>query len=133
MIITILGGDQLRPNIHINDMTEIYCKLLILPKDLIQGQIYNGGYQNLPVRNIAETVKKVIGDNVKLKVVSSNDNRSYHISSEKIQKQLGFEPKNTIEDAVSDLKQAFEKGLLPNSLKDEKYFNIKRFENLNLK
>ena len=57
----------------------------------------------------------------------------YALNNRKIKKEIGFEAKSTIEKAIVDLKKAFEKGLLPNSLYDEKYFNIKRFENLNLK
>ena len=78
-------------------------------------------------------VKKTIGDDVSLKSSPTDDNRSYHISSKKIKKVLGFEPVNTISDAVNDLKLAFIKGLLPNSLTDEKYFNIKMMQSLNLK
>ena len=89
----------------------------------------------IALRNLelAETVKKIIGKDVKLELTPTNDNRSYHISSEKIKKVLGFESIHTIADAVTDLKLAFEKGLLPNSLNDEKYFNIKRMQSLNLK
>ena len=75
----------------------------------------------------------VIGDDVKLKSQPTNDNRSYHISSRKIKKILGFETIKTISDAVKDLRSAFEKGLLPNSLTDEKYFNIKRMNSIHLK
>ena len=131
--ISVLGGEQLRPNIHINDMVEVYLKLLSSPKDKIEGKIFNVGYQNLTVKSIAQTVKNVFGEEVKLNVIKSDDIRSYHISSEKIKNELGFKPKHTIKDAIIDLKKALENGLLPNSLDDEKYFNIKRFENLNLK
>ena len=131
--INVLGGDQLRPNIHINDMIDVYIKLLNSPRQKLEGKIFNVGYQNLSVKKIAETVKKVIGPDVKLKLVESDDKRSYHISSEKIKNELGFTPNHTIEEAVSDLKKALENGLLPNSLEDEKYFNIKTFENINLK
>ena len=55
-----------------------------------------------------------------------------HISSQKLKKILSFESKFTIKDAVDDLKIAFEKGLLPNSLTDEKYFNIKRMQSAKL-
>ena len=82
---------------------------------------------------MANTVKKVIGEDVKLESVSTDDNRSYHISSQKIKKILGFDSVNTISDAINDLKLAFKKGLLPNSLTDEKYFNIKMMQSLNLK
>ena len=63
---------------------------------------------------------------------STNDNRSYHISSKKIADKLGFVPSHTIAEASQDLKNALEQGLLPNSLADERYFNIKRMQNLNL-
>jgi len=131
--ITIFGGKQLRPNIHINDMAKVYEILIEAPKSKISGEIFNAGYENHSVLELANTVQKVIGDDVSLKSSFTNDNRSYHISSKKIKKTLGFEPMNTISDAVNDLKFAFKKGLLPNSLTDEKYFNIKMMQSLNLK
>ena len=130
--ITIFGGDQLRPNIHIKDMVEAYMVLLRAPKEKIAGQIYNAGYENHSVKNIAKTVKETVGDDVKLVTSHSDDNRSYHVSSKKIQNELGFEAKHTIRDAVEDLCEAFKKGLLPNSLNDEMYFNIKRMQNISL-
>jgi dTDP-D-glucose 4,6-dehydratase len=68
-----------------------------------------------------------------LNIEPTNDHRSYHVSSEKIAKQLGFSPEHSIEDAIHDLIQAFEKGKLPNSLEDKKYFNIKTMKELNLR
>ena len=130
--ISIFGGDQLRPNIHIADMVEVYMVLLMSPKEKIAGKIYNVGYENQPVKKIAETVKNVVGDDVKLVTNHSDDNRSYHISSNKIKTELGFEAKHTIREAVEDLCDAFDKNLLPNSLSDEMYFNIKRMQNLEL-
>jgi len=131
--ISVFGGNQLRPNIHIADMVEAYLKLLRAPKELIEGEIFNVGFENQTVLELAETVKRVIGEDVKLITIPSNDNRSYHISSKKISQKLGFNPSHTIQEAVEDLKNAFEKGLLPNSLDDEKYFNIKRMQSLPLK
>jgi len=130
--ISIFGGDQLRPNIHIADMVEVYMVLLMAPKDKIAGKIYNAGYENHSVKDIAETVKNSVGPDVKLVTTHSDDNRSYHISSNKIKVELGFEAKHTIRDAVEDLCEAFDKNLLPNSLSDEMYFNIKRMQSLNL-
>jgi nucleoside-diphosphate-sugar epimerase len=130
--ISIFGGDQLRPNIHIADMVEAYMVLLRVPKEKIAGQIFNAGYENQPVKKIAETVKSVVGEDVKLITTATDDNRSYHISSQKIKDELGFEAKHTIRDAVEDLCTAFEKNLLPNSLDDQMYFNIKRMQNLEL-
>ena len=130
--ITIFGGNQLRPNIHIRDMVEAYMVLLKAPKELIAGNIFNAGYENQTVLEIAEIVKNVIGDDVILKVSSTDDNRSYHISSKKIKNVLGFEAQYSIKEAVIDLKNAFDKGLLPDSLNNEMYFNIRRMENIKI-
>jgi nucleoside-diphosphate-sugar epimerase len=130
--ISVFGGDQLRPNIHIADMVEAYMTLLNADKEKIAGKIFNAGYENQPVSKIAETVKNVVGEDVKLITTPSDDNRSYHISSQKIKDEIGFETTHTIQDAVEDLCAAFDKGLLPNSLEDEMYFNIKRMQNVEL-
>ena len=131
--ITIFGGSQLRPNIHIKDMAEAYLSLINAPKEKVAGEIFNAGYENHSVRQIGEMVKEAIGQDVVLKTVPTDDNRSYHVSSEKIKKVLGFTATNTIRDACLDLKYAFETGLLPNSLEDELYFNIKRMQSLDMK
>jgi nucleoside-diphosphate-sugar epimerase len=130
--ISVFGGAQLRPNIHIADMVEIYVVLLNAPKEKIAGEIFNGGYENYSVLQLAETVRDVIGEDVVLKTTPTDDNRSYHVSSKKIADVLGFKASHTIKDAVSDIKNAFEKGLLPNSLEDEMYYNIKRMQSINL-
>ena len=130
--IKIFGGHQLRPNIHIFDMINAYVCMLESPKNLIAGEIFNVGYDNQSVNSIGLLVKKIIGPDVKIVNVKSDDNRSYHISSEKIGNILGFKAKYKIEDAVSELKKAFEKKLLPDSLHDEKYFNIKRMQSIKL-
>jgi nucleoside-diphosphate-sugar epimerase len=131
--ITVFGGKQLRPNIHIGDMVDSYIALLNAPDGRIAGEIFNVGDENQSVLDLAETVKGVVGEDVKLVATPTNDNRSYHISSKKITEKLGWKPKHTIRNAVEDLKKAFEEGLLPNSLEDERYFNIKRMQSLELK
>ena len=130
--ISVFGGSQLRPNIHIADMVEIYIELMKAPKEKIAGEIFNGGYENYSVLQLAETVRDEIGEDVTLKTTPTDDNRSYHVSSKKIADVLDFTASHTIKDAVSDIKNAFEKGLLPNSLEDEMYFNIKRMQSINL-
>ena len=130
--ISVFGGDQLRPNIHIADMVEAYMVLLKAPKEKIAGKVFNAGYENQPVRDLAETVKSVVGEDIKLITTPTDDNRSYHISSQKIKDELGFITTHTIRNAVEDLCTAFDKGLLPDSLDNEMYFNIKRMQNLEL-
>ena len=131
--IKVFGGNQLRPNIHINDMVESYLTVLNSDREKINGQIFNVGFKNQSVNELANDVKEVIGEDIKIINTKSDDNRSYHVSSEKIKKILGFEPKYTVKDAVSDLKDAFEKKILKNTFNDEFFFNIKRMNNLNLK
>ena len=130
--ISVFGGKQLRPNIHINDMVDAYLTVLRAPNEKIAGQIFNVGTENQSVLELAETVKSVIGEDVKLVSSPSNDNRSYHISSLKIADILGFVPSHSIAEASRDLKNALSQGLLPNSLTDERYFNIKRMQNIEL-
>jgi nucleoside-diphosphate-sugar epimerase len=130
--INVFGGSQLRPNIHIADMVEVYLLLLDAPKEKIAGEIFNGGYENYSVLQLAETVRDVIGKDVTLKTTPTDDNRSYHVSSQKIANVLGFTASHTIREAVIDLKNAFDNNLLPNSLEDEKYFNIKRMQSVQL-
>ncbi len=131
--IYVFGGEQLRPNIHITDMIRAYEVLIDADKDRVNGEIFNAGWENKSVNEIAITVKKNMGNDIKITRTSTNDNRSYHISSEKIKNILNFETKFTIDDAVKDLKNAFEKKLLKNTLSNELYFNIKRMNGLNLK
>jgi nucleoside-diphosphate-sugar epimerase len=131
--ITVFGGKQYRPNIHIKDMVDAYIMLIEAPKEKIAGEIFNVGFENQTVTELSETVKKVIGEDVKLITTPTNDNRSYHISSEKIKEKLGFVAKHSIEEAADDLKNAFEAGFLPNSFTDDKYFNIKVMNSIELK
>jgi nucleoside-diphosphate-sugar epimerase len=131
--ISVFGGDQLRPNIHIEDMVDAYIALINADDDKIAGEIFNAGYVNYTVLQLAEMIKETIGDDVKLIQTPTNDNRSYHVSSDKIFKKLNFKAKRSIQEAANDLKVAFDKGLLPNSLTDEKYFNIKRMQSVELR
>ena len=130
--ITVFGGNQLRPNIHIKDMALAYLALIEAPKEKIDGQIFNAGDENYSVNELSEIVKGVIGSDVEMIYSDSDDNRSYHISSKKILDTLDFHPTFSIEEAVVDLKQAFEKNLLTNPLENENYFNIRRMQNINL-
>ncbi|MBA7653424.1 UDP-glucose 4-epimerase [subsurface metagenome] len=124
--ITVFGGQQKRPNIHIEDATDLYVQLLELPDEMIAGKIFNAGYENHRILEIAEMVRKVVGkEGVEITTTPTNDNRSYHISSEKIRRELGFVPKHTIEDAIEDLCDAFKAGKIPNPMNDIRYYNIK--------
>ena len=131
--IKVFGGDQLRPNVHINDMADSYLAVLDAPSKKINGEVFNVGFKNQSVNELANDVKEVIGSDVKIIHTKSDDNRSYHVSSEKIRDVLNFNTKYTVKDAVSDLKNAFEKKSLINTFNDEFFFNIKRMQSINLK
>ena len=130
--ISVFGGKQLRPNIHIKDMAKVYDVLINAQKSKVSGEIFNVGYENKTVLDLANTVKNVLGDDIQLIETPTDDNRPYHISSKKIKKILDFYPEFKIKNAVNDLRIAFEKDLLPNSLTDEKYFNIRRMQSIKL-
>jgi nucleoside-diphosphate-sugar epimerase len=129
--ITVFGGSQLRPNLHIKDMADLYQLLLEVPNEKVAGQTFNAGYENHSIMEIAEMVRKVVmeefpekGD-IEITTTETEDKRSYHINSEKILRVLGFRPKRNIEDAARDLCAAFKAGELPDSFDDDRYFNVK--------
>lgn len=131
--IKVFGGEQLRPNIHIEDMCDAYLCFLAASKEQIDGKTFNVGYQNLAVGAIAELVQQsFINEEIGIEVVPTNDNRSYHVSSEKVKNELGFVPKHTVEDAINDLKSAFEKGLVKDPFNNEAYYNIKQMQQIGL-
>lgn len=131
--ITVFGGAQMRPNIHIEDMCDLYIKSLEWPADKIDGKIFNAGYHNHTVADIACMVKSIVGDDVEIVTSPTDDNRSYHVSSEKLKKELGFAAERSIEDAVKDLVQAFKGGKIPNPKDDIRYYNIKTMQSIELK
>ena len=134
--VTVFGGEQMRPNIHIADVVDLYVALLELPDDRIAGKIYNAGYENHTVAELADTVRRVVRQEVpgrehmEIVATPSDDRRSYHISSEKIKRELGFVPRRTVEDAVRDLIAAFRTGKIPNPMTDIRYYNIKTMQAL---
>lgn len=139
-VITVFGGDQQRPNIHIDDVCELYVSLLSMPSERIAGEIFNAGYQNQTVNELAEITKKIVEaqfperGEIRIEKTTTNDPRSYRITSRKISEKLGWGPKRTIEDAVADLCEAFRAGKFQtNTLTDESFVNVKTVKKLELK
>jgi nucleoside-diphosphate-sugar epimerase len=129
--IMVFGGNQLRPNLHVQDYADL-CKVLLTAQDeKVANQIFNCGIQNMSILDIAKTVKRVVEETfpgkgeISLEISESNDPRSYHINSDKIFKALGFRPKHSVEEAVRDLCEAFREGKLPNSFDDDRYYNVR--------
>lgn len=130
--VKVMGGAQLRPNIHIDDMCDVYLLALQLDDARIDGGVYNAGEKNHSVSALAEIVRGVVGPHVEAEVLPTNDPRSYHVSSEKIARELGFRPRRTIEDAVRDLAAALADGRLPGAMDDPRYYNIRTMQRIGL-
>ncbi len=114
--ITVLGGDQTRPNIHIDDITDLYVFLLGRPD--VTG-VFNAGFENISILKIAEMATQHA--NAKIVVKPSNDPRSYRVNSDKLL-ATGFKPKKTVEDAIKEIVAAYRAG----QLKDEdRYYNLR--------
>lgn len=134
--ITVFGGSQLRPNLHVQDYADL-CKLLLTaPSEKIANQIFNCGYQNMTIMEIAQMVKKVVEQEfpekapIEIVTTPTDDNRSYHINSDKIKNVLGFTPKHTIEEAVRDLCRAFREGKIVDSFADDRFYNVRTLKKL---
>lgn len=117
--ITVFGGDQTRPNIHIDDITDVYLHLIDHPE--VTG-VYNAGFENISIMDIAKIVTKHVP--VEIVVTESNDPRSYRVNSDKLL-ATGYKPKKTVEDAVLEIIAKYK----AQDLKDEDHFyNLKWME-----
>ena len=126
--IRVFGGAQKRPNINIEDMTDLYVRCLDYPDDRIDGGVFNAGYENRTVSDLAEVVRDVVGGGIEIVTEPSDDLRSYHVSSDKLTRELGFAPSHSIADAVASLTAAFAAGKVPNPMTDSAYYNIKTMQ-----
>lgn len=135
--ITVFGGSQLRPNLHIQDYCDAVEMLIDAPAEKVQREVFNIGYQNMSIMEIAEVVKKVVAEEfpdkpaIDIVTTPTNDIRSYHINSDKVKRMLGFSPRYSVEDAVRGLCQAFRSGKIPESMGDDWYYNIRQMKKLN--
>jgi nucleoside-diphosphate-sugar epimerase len=129
--IRIFGGKQLRPNLHIKDMVRAYHLFLEAPGAKIHREAFNVGFQNRSVEDIAKLVRDTLADpSIELEYTPSDDNRSYHVNSEKIKRDLGFEARFTIEDAILSIAEAHRAGKIPDPFKNTRFSNIKRMQEL---
>lgn len=137
-VIKVFGGAQMRPNLHVKDMVEAYRVVLAADDEVVQGEVFNCGFQNMSIADIAELVAEIVPryrpefPDIAIETTPSNDQRSYHVNSDKITRVLGFRPRYSVADAVSDLCEAFSQGLLPDSFDDTRYFNVRRMKELEI-
>lgn len=137
--ITVFGGVQLRPNLHVQDYCDAVEMLLEAPAEKVQKETFNIGYQNMSIADIALLVRKVVKEefpergDVDIVTSPSDDIRSYHINSDKVFRALGFKPKYTIEDAVRSLCKAYRDDKLKDSMTNDWFYNIRTMKKLNVK
>lgn len=131
-VITVYGGKQMRPNLHIGDMVDCYRALIAAPAEKVHGQTFNVGAGNMSIEDLAVLVRDEVwaqgGHRAQIEVKPIHDERSYQVNSEKIDRVLGFRPRRTVRDAVADLVGAFGSGLLPDPLTDSRYYNVHRMK-----
>lgn len=114
--ITVLGGDQTRPNIHIDDITDLYIFLVEHPEHT---GVYNAGFENISILDIAKMVADHVGAEIEIK--PSNDPRSYRVNSDRLL-ATGFRPTKTVDDAIKELVGYYRQGVLKN---DDQFHNLK--------
>ena len=115
-VVTVFGGDQTRPNIHIDDITDLYVFMIDHPE--VTG-VYNAGFENLSIMEIAQMVADKLS--TKVTVTPSNDPRSYRVNSDKLL-ATGFRPKKTVGDAITEIIAKYQLGVLKN---EDRYHNLK--------
>lgn len=123
-VITVFGGDQTRPNIHIEDITNLY--LYLLENQHVQG-VFNAGFENLSILDIANRVAQKVP--TEIEVSASNDPRSYRINSDKLI-QAGFTPNYKVDDAIEAIIEAYKAGELKD---EERWYNLKWMQKVVLK
>jgi len=131
--IRVFGGEQYRPNLHIEDMVNSYINLLEADANSIHREIFNVGSRNLTVRQIAEAVQKEIDSKIPIVFEETDDLRSYRVDSTKIEMRTGFKARYSVNDAVKDLRDNFYRLDSPQPLLDSRFINIRRMKELNLK
>jgi nucleoside-diphosphate-sugar epimerase len=114
--ITVFGGNQTRPNIHIDDITDVYLFMLDNPQHT---GVYNAGFENISILDIAERVASQV--EAEVVVTESTDPRSYRVNSDRLL-ATGFRPKKSVDDAIGEIIQKYRKGELKD---DERFYNLK--------
>jgi nucleoside-diphosphate-sugar epimerase len=132
-IIKVFGGEQFRPNIHIIDMCRVYETLINSEDKKINEQIFNTGYKNYKIKDIAQKIAEIFKTDLNLKLeiqtAHNDDKRSYRLNSEKFKKTLDFSFKYDIDFAIRELIQSFKNNLFKkNTIKDLDYFNVEKMK-----
>ncbi len=113
--IRVFGGAQMRPNVHIRDLTAFYRMLLTAPAEKISARAFNISRRNASVMDLAEMIRDELDSSLPIDTVPSNDPRSYHLSADRARRELGFEPRHDLVTAVRELREAYRSGRVSDS------------------
>jgi len=113
--IRVFGGAQMRPNVHVRDLSDFYRTLLTAPADAISGKAFNVCRENASVMSLAEMIRDELDPALPIETVPSDDPRSYHLCAEKARVHLGFQPRRDLVTAVRELRDAYDAGEVPDS------------------
>ena len=122
--ITVFGGDQTRPNIHIQDITDVFIHFLGAAPDT--AGVYNAGFENISILEIAERANEKVP--AEIIVSESNDPRSYRLNSDKLL-STGFKPKYNVAYGINEVIEAYQKGLIKDN---DNCYNVKTMKKLDL-
>lgn len=111
----VFGGAQVRPNVHVRDLTSFYRMLLNAPAAKISGKAFNVCRENASVIQLAEMIRNELDPLLPIETVPSDDPRSYHLCPDRARTVLGFEPYRSLITAVGELRDAYRAGKVPNS------------------
>jgi nucleoside-diphosphate-sugar epimerase len=134
--IRVFGGEQLRPHLHIKDMCRYYVSLVERSATEIAGRVWNASAQEDRVADLAKLVGRIVGErlerNIGIETVPTDDPRSYRAAGHRIRDELGLAPAHTIQDAITELVDAFEAGLLPDAFDADRYHNVRLMKRMSL-
>ena len=135
--ITVFGGKQMRPNLHIKDMCNFYEYLIEADPDLVGGNTYNISDENISIENIAIKIQDIFKNKYNEEVVikktpSEDDKRSYYLNSDKVKKELKFKLKYSVENAIDEIYQILKTDQFKDSLENDIYYNIRTLKKLRI-
>ena len=130
--IKVFGGEQKRPNIHIDDICKFYIDCINKHNNKFNDKIYNVGFENLKILEVAHMIKNTLSINIPIIIKKTDDIRSYHISSKKVNKEFGFYPNKQITDAIVEINNASINKLIIDPLNNSNYYNLSKMKELNL-
>jgi len=132
-LIAVYSGDNVRPHIHIQDISDLYVQLVEAAKELVAGRVFNAGGANLTIRGLAELVKEQVGKDVMIKETVSPDIRSCKLDPSLITKTLGFKVRYSVNQAIEEVREALTGGKIVDPLNNPIYYNLKTVQLVNLK